>query len=424
MAEIKPEDRDLFVQAIIHLANKDYAQLVDDFINLKILPPDCDRPKVIPLMDKALSPYIKGGGAKTYEQELKKTYGMDESMVGGFQAMTQDALTVLNDIPFSIPAYFAILGRAIVTLEGVALTGDPAYAIIMQSYPFIARKLLSEDRPMIQKALQELLYTSSDADSGGVKLSRLFALINSAAGLEAEATGGMIDLDADFGDDGLDLQSAVKYVMSPTGASLRKVLKAEAITVGDLVFRNVVRKSASEITTILPQPPKAISFLLPRPPDPNTLTLPFILPGFQVKLMKVSEFIDMVAPKLNREEELYVLSIGDAVGNTFGEDIEKLVRGEGQLSIRSARTIFDIVKDGGLAKVVDVGGVIDGDSLDSVVGQLGSVLGSGNVGDIMRETEVSLSDDEKHEFAAFRREVLSTLVIGAEDRVKHAGGGA
>merc|ERR1719253_1711332 len=110
-------------------------------------------------MDKALSPYIKGGGAKKYEQELRNTYGMDESMVGGFQAMTQDALTVLNDIPFSIPAYFAILGRAIVTLEGISLKGNPDYGIIMESYPFIARKLMREDRPEIQMALQEVLYS-------------------------------------------------------------------------------------------------------------------------------------------------------------------------------------------------------------------------------------------------------------------------
>ena len=60
--------------------------------------------------------------------------------------MTQDALTVLNDIPFSIPAYFALLARAIVTLEGIALTGDPNYGIIMEAYPFVARKLLREDR--------------------------------------------------------------------------------------------------------------------------------------------------------------------------------------------------------------------------------------------------------------------------------------
>ena len=60
-------------------------------------------------------------------------------------------------MPFSIPPYFALLARAIVTLEGIALTGDPNYGIILESYPFVARKLLYEDRPEIQKALQGTL---------------------------------------------------------------------------------------------------------------------------------------------------------------------------------------------------------------------------------------------------------------------------
>lgn len=130
VASIKQKDMDTMISCIIHLANKDYTSLVDDFIELGILPPDCDRIKVIPLMDKALTPYVKGGGAQRYEEEIRKTYGLDGTMrgtAGGFQAMTQDALTVMNDIPFSIPSYFALLGRAIVTLEGIALTGDPSY---------------------------------------------------------------------------------------------------------------------------------------------------------------------------------------------------------------------------------------------------------------------------------------------------------
>merc|ERR1712232_1453958 len=183
MAEISGEDRDHMISAVIHLANKDYASLVDDFMKLKILPEDSNRAAIIPLMDKALSPYVKGGGAKKYEEELKRLYGMDDgsvqSTVGGFQAMTQDALTVMNDIPFSIPPYFAILGRAIVTLEGIALSGDESYGIIMQSYPFIARKLLKEDRPEIQKALQEVLFTKDGSD---LKFSRLITLLNNAAG--------------------------------------------------------------------------------------------------------------------------------------------------------------------------------------------------------------------------------------------------
>jgi predicted unusual protein kinase regulating ubiquinone biosynthesis (AarF/ABC1/UbiB family) len=142
VARLKQEDMDKIVGAIVHMANRDYPALVEDFILLGILPHDCDRSLVVPLMDKALTPYIKGGGAKKYEEELRRMYGMDNrggggsalgSSVGGFQAMTTDLLTVLNDVPFSIPPYFALIGRAVVTLEGVALTGNPDYGIITEA---------------------------------------------------------------------------------------------------------------------------------------------------------------------------------------------------------------------------------------------------------------------------------------------------
>ena len=92
MASIEQDDREKMVSAIVHLANKDYPALVDDFIELEILPADSNRAAIIPLMDKALSPYVKGGGAKRYEEEVRKIYGMEkdssmQAQVGGFQAM-------------------------------------------------------------------------------------------------------------------------------------------------------------------------------------------------------------------------------------------------------------------------------------------------------------------------------------------------
>lgn len=75
------------VSLIIYLVNKDYLSLVDDFINFKILLTDCDRVKVVSLMDKALLSYVKGGGVKKYEVELKCMYNMDgllSFIVGGF----------------------------------------------------------------------------------------------------------------------------------------------------------------------------------------------------------------------------------------------------------------------------------------------------------------------------------------------------
>ena len=132
------------VSSVVHLANKDYAALVDDFIDLGILPQNTDRAKVEPLMDKALTPYVKGGGAKKYEEEIRRMSGLDDgagAAVGGFQAMTQDDLTVLNDIPFPVPPYFALLARAVVTLEGIALIGDPDFKLGIVRGPVNARAL-------------------------------------------------------------------------------------------------------------------------------------------------------------------------------------------------------------------------------------------------------------------------------------------
>ena len=266
MASIDRSDRDNMIAAVIHLANKDHASLVDDFINLEILPKDSDRAAIIPLMDKALSPYVKGGGAKKYEEELKRLYGMEEgdvkSTVGGFQAMNQDALTVLNDIPFSIPPYFAILGRAIVTLEGVALTGDPEYGIIMESYPFIARMLLREDLLEIQRALQEVLYTAGGEEGPKLKFTRLLALLNNAAGSVSTQDGAaFVDLDA-VPDDGLEFSEGLSFLLSDGAESLRDLLGDEAEAALDVLSRQILRRGLDELTVAAAPPrPPSLPFL-------------------------------------------------------------------------------------------------------------------------------------------------------------------
>jgi aarF domain-containing kinase len=156
--------------------------------------------------------------------------------------MTQDALTVLNDIPFSIPPYFALLARAIVTLEGVALTGNPNYGIIMESYPFVARKLLKEDRPEIQKALQQVLYApggGADGGGGALRGTRLSVLLNSALGIVAKTSGAFVDLDS-VPADGVSTIASVKFLLSDKARSLRALLVDEAALAGDVLLRQVL----------------------------------------------------------------------------------------------------------------------------------------------------------------------------------------
>jgi len=364
MAAINEVDRDFMISAVIHLANKDYASLVDDFVKLQILPEDTNRAAVIPLMDKALSPYVKGGGAKKYEEELKKLYNMEDgnmqSTVGGFQAMTQDALTVLNDIPFSIPPYFAILGRAIVTLEGVALTGNPDYGIILEAYPFIARKLLTRESSTVQKALQEVLYSNNDDGTSGLKLSRLLALLNNAAGSVATQDGAVfVDIDA-VPDDGISFQEGLKFMMSEDAESLRSLLEPEVDSIVDILTRQIFRQGIQEaVVALTPPRPPALPFLgdiLPPSPKLDEIPLPLLLPGAEgvqsssFTVTTIKKLTEAVAPKLSQEDELFALGLADAAQEFFGESMGDFVRGESVFSTESIEILLSGLRSGVVGK--------------------------------------------------------------------------
>ena len=384
MAAINEVDRDFMISAVIHLANKDYASLVDDFIKLKILPEDTNRAAVIPLMDKALSPYVKGGGAKKYEEELKKLYNMEDgdmqSQVGGFQAMTQDALVVLNDIPFSIPPYFAILGRAIVTLEGVALTGNPEYGIILEAYPFIARKLLTRESSTVQKALQEVLYSNNEDGTSGLKLSRLLALLNNAAGSVATQGGAVfVDIDA-VPEDGISFQEGLKFMMSDDAESLRTLLEPEVDNIVDILTRQIFRQGIQEaVVALTPPRPPALPFLgdiLPPSPKLDEIPLPLLLPGAEgiqsssFVVTSIKELTNAVAPKLSQDEELFALGLADGAQEFFGEGMGEFVRGESVFSAKSIEILLGGLRSGVVGKT----DLLSPEAIQTVIDTIGSVL--------------------------------------------------
>ena len=56
------------------------------------------------------------------------------------------------------PPYFALVIRAIGVLEGIALVGNPNFAIIDEAYPYIARRLMTDDSPRLKTALRYMVY--------------------------------------------------------------------------------------------------------------------------------------------------------------------------------------------------------------------------------------------------------------------------
>lgn len=79
-----------------------------------------------------------------------------------FQELASDLAQITFDYPFRIPPYFALIIRAIGVLEGIALVGNPEFAIVDEAFPYISKRLLTDDSPRLRAALKYMVYGKRD----------------------------------------------------------------------------------------------------------------------------------------------------------------------------------------------------------------------------------------------------------------------
>jgi len=58
----------------------------------------------------------------------------------------------------AVPAYYALILRSLTVLEGLALYADPKFKVLAASYPYFAKRLLTDPNPYLRDALIELLF--------------------------------------------------------------------------------------------------------------------------------------------------------------------------------------------------------------------------------------------------------------------------
>ena len=130
------------IGSITHLVKKDYYRVVEDFEYLGFLPEEHpELSEYVPTFKKVFDQALKGGGAKSIN----------------FNEMSNELANITFSLPFRLPPFFAMVIRAIGVLEGIALNGDPDFAIIDESYPYIAKRLLTDDSEYMKNALNNLI---------------------------------------------------------------------------------------------------------------------------------------------------------------------------------------------------------------------------------------------------------------------------
>lgn len=123
MTQITDNQKYGMIEAISHLIHRDYEAIVEDFVLLDFIPEGVNLAPIMPVLAKVFDQALEGGGAKNIN----------------FQELAADLAQITFDYPFRIPPYFALIIRAIGVLEGIALVGNPDFAIVDEAYPYIAQ---------------------------------------------------------------------------------------------------------------------------------------------------------------------------------------------------------------------------------------------------------------------------------------------
>ncbi|HEY9764180.1 MAG TPA: AarF/ABC1/UbiB kinase family protein [Trichocoleus sp.] len=176
MSEVKPYQRYGLIEAVVHMVNRDFEGLAKDYIKLEFLTPDTDLTPIIPALAEVFSNAL---GASVAELN--------------FKSITDEFSALMYEYPFRVPAYYALIIRSLVTLEGIAINVDPNFKVLSKAYPYVAKRLLTDPSPELRASLRDLLFKE-----GHFRWNRLENLLRNARNSDDYDLDAVLDQTLDF----------------------------------------------------------------------------------------------------------------------------------------------------------------------------------------------------------------------------------
>ncbi len=212
MSTIKPYQRYGLIEAVVHLVNRDFEALAYDYIKLDFLQPDTDLTPIIPALAE-----VFGNALGASVAELN------------FKSITDKMSAMMYELPFSVPAYYALIIRSMVTLEGIAIGIDPNFKVLSKAYPYIAKRLLIDPSPELRSSLKDLLFKD-----GSFRWNRLENLLKNAKNSQDYDISKVFD-------------QATEYLFSERGSFIRESLTQEIINSLDIFGRRSIYNFSTSI---------------------------------------------------------------------------------------------------------------------------------------------------------------------------------
>lgn len=211
MGSIDLPVRQALVRATLHLVNREYGPLADDIVALGFLPSGSDRTQIVPALTGVFQQALANGVGNLSFGDLSTQLGR-----------------TMYAFKFRVPAYYTLLVRSLTVLEGIALASDPKYKVLSAAYPWVARRLLTDNSPELHDTLRSLLYKSNDQ----FQFDRLVSLLEQAAKVKS-----LGQLRASSVTPGVPGTSPLKLLLSSEGAFIRGILLDEVAKGIDAAWR-------------------------------------------------------------------------------------------------------------------------------------------------------------------------------------------
>lgn len=202
MSHIKPYQRYGLIEAVVHLVNRDFDSLAVDYVKLDFLSPETDLSPIIPALSQVFSNAL---GASVAELN--------------FKSITEQMSEMMYEFPFRVPAYYALIIRSMVTLEGIAIGIDPNFKVLSKAYPYVAKRLLTDESEQLRTSLRDLLFKE-----GSFRWNRLENLLRNALN------------SPDYNFDKV-VEQATDFLFSERGTFIRERLVSELVNALDILSR-------------------------------------------------------------------------------------------------------------------------------------------------------------------------------------------
>jgi aarF domain-containing kinase len=211
MGEVNERIRRGLIQATLHLVNREYEALADDFITLGMLPEDSNKELIVPALTSVFAKALSGGVSNLSFGDLSANLGR-----------------TMYEFKFQIPSYYTLLVRSLSVLEGIALASDPKYKVLNAAYPWVARRLLTDQSPELQSTLLSLIYR--DGKLNFKRMESLFTEATQSTGLPQRPKGSPSGTPPPRGD-------ALALILSPQGEFVRGIVVEELAKGADAAWR-------------------------------------------------------------------------------------------------------------------------------------------------------------------------------------------